>query len=58
MEDEGRGERKSKEEKERSRKGRKEEDGGVVMLGFSGQVREWRAVSQAASRQHVGQRNL
>jgi hypothetical protein len=36
MEDEGRGERKNKEEKERSRKGRKEEDkkGGLVMLVF------------------------
>jgi hypothetical protein len=55
MREEERG-RVKKKEKEGDRKGdREEKKGGSVMLGVSGQVREWRAVSQAASRQHVGQ---
>jgi len=53
-------------EKERERVKKKEKEGvgrgerrkrkkWTINVGFSGQVREWRAVSQAASRQHVGQ---
>ncbi len=49
----GRVKKKKKEEDERETGGR--EKSGLLMLVFSGQVREWRAVSQAASRQHVGQ---